>query len=125
MRLRGKFDATARARAGITGIREEMWRKIEDANAQLDMMTVTRYYEMIAKDEGVTVDEAAKMCVDVPKYSMGLKMASPAVVMMLRSKKGKQVFESWLTPEELEEWAQVKDMNFRQMMRKEKKKQKG
>lgn len=125
MNLRRKFNAAERAKAGITGIKEATWKKIEEANAILDMHTVDRYYRMIAEDEGVSYEEAAKMCVDVPKYSMGLKMASPAVVMMLRSKKGKKVFEGWLTPEELVEWAQVKDMNYKQLIRKEKRKQKG
>lgn len=118
-----KFSATERARAGITGVKESTWRKIEDANSLLDMETVNRYYQMIAKDEGVSYEEAAKMCVDVPKYSLGLKMASPSVVFMLKSKKGKEKFESWLTPEEKEEWDKVKDLNFRQMIKKEKKKQ--
>lgn len=119
-----RFTAAERAKAGITGIKEEMWRKIEDANAILDMESVSRYYRMIAKDEGVTVSEAMDLCVTEPKYSLGLKMASPAVVMMLRSARGKKTFEGWLTPEEKEEWDKVKDLNFRQLIKKEKKKQK-
>lgn len=121
---RGKFTRSEREKAGISGVKEAFWTKIEDANAHLDMMTVCRYYESVAKDEGVTYEDAMQMCVDVPKYSLGLKMASPAIIFMLRSKRGKEVFEGWLTDEEKEEWAKVKDMNFRKLIKTEKKRQK-
>lgn len=119
-----RFTAAERAKAGITGIKEAAWQKIEDANALMDMEAVSRYYRMIAKDEGITTAEAMDLCITMPKYSLGLKMASPAVVMMLRSAQGKKTFESWLTPEEKAEWDKVKDLNFRQLIKKEKKKQK-
>lgn len=118
------FDAWERAKAGISGIKEASWRKIEDANYILDMETVNRYYAMIAEDEGVSIDEARQMCIDVPKYSMGLKMASPSVIIMLKMPHGKEVFSSWLTPEELIEWEKVKDLDYGKLIRKEKRKQK-
>ena len=68
--------------------------------------------------------EAVELCKTEPKYSMGLKMCSPAVVMMLQTKKGQEKFRSWLTPEELAIFDSPEcPKNFRQMIKKEKKKQ--
>lgn len=100
------------------------WGKIEQYNDYLDLETRRRYYEKIAKEEGVTVAEAMDLCVSNPTYSLGLKMASPAVLTMLKLPGGKDTFESWLTPEELAEWKKVRDIDYSKAMKKEKKRQK-
>ena len=100
------------------------WGKIEQYNDYLDLETRRRYYEKIAKEEGVTVAEAMDLCVSNPTYSLGLKMASPAVLTMLKLPGGKDVFESWLTEEEKAEWMKVKDIDYKKAMKKEKKRQK-
>ena len=74
----------------------------EEFNAYLDNVAVMEYYERICKEDGVTFEEAVKLCETEPKYSMGLKMASPAVITMLALPGGKKKFATWLTPEELE-----------------------
>ena len=106
--------------------KELAWDKVEEVNSILDNQAVMKYYETICKEDGVTFEEAIELCQTEPKYSMGLKMCSPAVIMMLRTKKGQEKFRTWLTPEELAIFDSPEcPKNFREMIRKEKKKQKG
>lgn len=93
----------------MMGVREAMrrvkelgWEKIEDYNQKLDDESVRRYIARIMAEDKVDYEEAWRLCREEPKYSMGLKMCSPAIVMMLRSKKGQDRFRQMLTPEELE-----------------------
>ena len=104
--------------------KELAWDKVEEVNATLDAQCVMKYYREICEEDGVTFEEAVELCQTEPKYSMGLKMCSPAVIMMLRTKKGQDKFRTWLTPEELAIFDSDEcPKNFRQMIKKEKKKQ--
>ena len=101
------------------------WDKVEEVNSILDNQAVMAYYRKICEEDGVTFEEAVQLCQTEPKYSMGLKMCSPAVIMMLRTKKGQDRFRTWLTPEELAIFDSDEcPKNFRQMIRNEKKRQK-
>ncbi len=101
------------------------WDKVYEINDILDNQAVMKYYQKICEEDGVTFEEAVQLCQTEPKYSMGLKMCSPAVVMMLRTKKGQDTFRTWLTPEELVIFDSDEcPKNFRQMIRNEKKRQK-
>lgn len=118
------FLESERKMGKIREIKGLAWDKIEEINQTLDNQVVMKYYGKIMEEDGVTFEEAVQLCQTEPKYSMGLKMASPAVVMMLQTKKGRKTFESWLTPEELAVWNSPEcPKNFRQMIKKEKKKQ--
>lgn len=86
----------------IKAIPEGMLQKNDELNAYLDQIAISEYYAKICKEDNVTYEQALELCATDPKYSMGLKMCSPAVITMLQLPGGKKKFASWLTPEELE-----------------------
>ena len=86
----------------IMAMPEGIKNKNDEINAYFDAVAVQEYYAKICKEDGVTYEEAIRLCQTEPKYSMGLKMCSPAVMVMLTFPGGKKKFASWLTPEELE-----------------------
>lgn len=102
------------------------WEKIERWNQILDDESVRRYIAKIQKEDNVTYEEAWELCQTNPKYSMGLKMCSPAIVSMLCMRGGKERFRRMLTDEEREVFDTEVDgkINFRRAIRKEHKKQK-
>lgn len=102
------------------------WGKIEEWNQILDDESIRRYIDKICKEDNVTPEEAWHLVQTEPKYSMGYKMCSPSIVMMLKSKKGQDRFREMLTPEELEIFdSEVADkINFRKAIRHELKVQK-
>ena len=111
---------------GFRAVKRFGWSRIEEWNQILDDESVKRYIEKICKEDGVTYEEAWRLIQTDPKYSMGYKMASPAIVMMLQSKKGQNRFREMLTPEELAIFdEQVADkINFRKAIKHELKVQK-
>ena len=102
------------------------WDKIERWNQALDDESVRRYIAKIMKEDNVTYEEAWELCRTDPKYSMGLKMCSPAIVTMLTMRGGKDRFRKMLTDEEREVFDSEVDgkINFRRAVRKEHKRQK-
>ena len=92
----------ADVRDAMRRVKDLGWDKIEDYNQRLDDEAVVRYIQKIMDEDKVSYEEAWRLCREEPKYSMGLKMCSPAIVLMLRSKKGQDRFREMLTPEELE-----------------------
>ena len=106
---------------GMRALKRVGWEKIEEWNRVLDDESIRRYIDKICKEDGVTPEEAWRLVQNEPKYSMGYKMCSPAIVMMLKSKKGQDRFREMLTPEELEIFnAEVADkINFRKAIRHE------
>jgi len=86
----------------ILNIPQSILAKNDELNAYLDAIAVQEYYAKICKEDGVSYEEAIRLCETEPKYSMGLKMCSPAVITMLQLPGGKKKFASWLTPEELQ-----------------------
>lgn len=111
---------------GFRALKRFGWSRIEEWNQTLDDESVKRYVEKICKEDGVTYEEAWRLIQTDPKYSMGYKMCSPAIVMMLQSKKGQNRFREMLTPEELAIFdAEVADkINFRKAVKHEMKAQK-
>lgn len=108
----------------IKAIPKEILQKNDELNAYLDSIAVSEFYAKICKEDGVSYEEAIRLCQEDPKYSMGLKMCSPAVITMLQLPGGKEKFASWLTPEELEIFNSPEmPKNFRALVKKEKKKQ--
>ena len=101
------------------------WEKVEQWNKILDDESVRRWIADIQKTDGVSYEEAWNLCLTDPKYSMGLKMCSPAIMMMLKMPGGVERFRKMLTPEELEIFdSEVNGkINFRQAIRKEKRRQ--
>ena len=114
------------AREAMRRVRELGWDKIEEYNQRLDDETVMRYIKRIMEEDHVGYEEAWRLCREEPKYSMGLKMASPAIVMMLRSEKGRARFREMLTPEELEIFDKevAGKINFKSAVKKEYRRQK-
>ena len=106
--------------------KEAGWSKIEEWNRILDDESIKRYIAKIQKEDGVSYEEAWKLCQTEPKYSMGLKMCSPAIVIMLTKRGGVERFRKMLTPEELEIFdSEVKGkIDFRKAVRQQKKKAK-
>ena len=102
------------------------WEKIERWNQILDDESVRRYIAKIQKEDNVTYEEAWELCQTDPKYSMGLKMCSPAIVSMLCMRGGKDRFRRMLTDEEREVFDSEVDgkINFRRAVRREHKRQK-
>ena len=111
---------------GFRALKRYGWNRIEEWNQILDDESVKRYVAKICKEDGVSYEEAWRLIQTDPKYSMGYKMASPAIVMMLQSKKGQNRFREMLTPEELAIFdAEVADkINFRKAVKHEMKAQK-
>lgn len=94
--------------------------KILEINDQLDGMARAQFLSAVAKDEGVDMEEAMRMCMEVPKYSLGYKMASPAMLRMASSKKYVDAFKATLTPEELEIFEnEVQPMGLKGLMKDE------
>ena len=102
------------------------WEKIERWNQALDDESVRRYIAKIQKEDNVSYEEAWELCRTDPKYSMGLKMCSPAIVTMLTMRGGKERFRRMLTPEECAIFDEEIDgkINFRRAVRREHKRQK-
>lgn len=88
--------------AYMRSLKDAGWEQIEQWNAKLDDESIKRYIAKIQQEDGVTYDEAWRLVREEPKYSMGFKMCSPAVVMMLTMRGGKARFRKMLTPEEQE-----------------------
>lgn len=101
------------------------WDRIEEYNQRLDDESVMRYIRKIMEEDRVGYEEAWRLCREDPKYSMGLKMCSPAVVMMLKSEKGRARFREMLTPEELEVFDRevAGKINFRKAVKQEMRRQ--
>lgn len=116
--------------AKIGSVKDKTWEKIEDVNSSLDMQAQYRFVCAVAKDEGVEYQRAVDMCTPhseywVPKYSLGYKMQSPHVTVMLATEKGKRAFKQDLLPEELELFEnEVESLNFGEMLKEERKRQK-
>ncbi len=102
------------------------WESIEDWNFVLDQESRSRYIQKIMKEDQVDYDEAWRLVREEPKYSMGYKMCSPAIVMMLRMRGGKETFRSMLTPEELQVFDEEVDgkINLKRAIKTEFKRQK-
>lgn len=110
------------ARRRISGA---AWDKIEELNALYDAEAQARFIRRIMEEDGVSYDEAWRLVREEPKYSMGWKMCSPAVVMMLKMPGGKEKFRKWLTPEELEIFDRdVAPMNLRKIYKDAKRREK-
>lgn len=102
------------------------WESIEDWNYVLDQESRSRYIQKIMKEDQVDYDEAWRLVREEPKYSMGYKMCSPAIVMMLKMRGGKETFRGMLTPEELKVFDNEVDgkINFKKAIKTEFKRQK-
>lgn len=88
--------------AKLKALKEAGWDKLEDWNRVLDDESIRRYINRIMEKDGVSYDEAWRLVREDPKYSLGYKMCSPSIVMMLKMRGGKDRFREMLTPEELE-----------------------
>lgn len=112
--------------AGMRSCKDAGWDKIEEWNRVLDDESVKRYIAKIMQEDGVTYEQAWELCKTEPKYSMGLKMCSPSVVIMLTMRGGKDRFRKMLTPEELAIFNSEVDgkINFRSAVKHELKRQK-
>lgn len=106
-------------------ISEAMWDKITDINGMMDAQAQCRYIDMIQQNEGTGYEETIALIQSTPKYSLGMKMCSPAVMIMLTKAKGRQRFREWLTPEELEIFdSEIEPMGLKSLMKKEMRRQK-
>ena len=107
-------------------LKEAGWEKIENWNRVLDDESIRRYIAQIQKEDGVSYEEAWRLVREDPKYSLGYKMCSPAIVMMLRMRGGKARFREMLTPEELRIFDEEVDgkINLKKAIKYEYKKQK-
>lgn len=116
----------ADVRDAMRRVKDLGWDRIEDYNQRLDDEAVVRYIQKIMDEDKVSYEEAWRLCREEPKYSMGLKMCSPAIVLMLRSKKGQDRFREMLTPEELEVFDSevAGKINFKSAVKKEFRRQK-
>lgn len=117
---------TGKMKAAMRELKAAGWDKIEQWNQKLDDESIKRYIAKIMKEDGVTYEEAWELCKNDPKYSMGLKMCSPAVITMLTMRGGKARFRKMLTPEEAEIFDTEVDgkINFRSAVKHEMKHQK-
>lgn len=110
----------------MRSLKDAGWERIEEWNQKLDDESIKRYIAKIQKEDGVTYEEAWRLVREDPKYSMGFKMCSPAIVTMLTMRGGKARFRKMLTPEELKIFDEEVDgkINFRSAVKHEMKRQK-
>lgn len=102
------------------------WDRIEEWNRILDDESIRRYIKKIMQEDGVSYEEAWRLVKEDPKYSMGYKMCSPSIVVMLTMRGGKARFRKMLTPEELKIFDTEVDgkIDIKRAFKKEKKRQK-
>jgi len=106
-------------------IKDYVADKVDDINMILDTESISRYYSMIMKDEKVTYEGAVYLCETVPKYSLGLKMCSPAMIIALQKEENKEKFKKELNEEELRLFEdEVQSMNFKKMWKEKRKENK-
>lgn len=112
--------------ARLKALKEVGWDKLEEWNRVLDDESIRRYIAQIQKEDGVSYEEAWRLVREEPKYSLGYKMCSPSIVMMLKMKGGKDRFREMLTPEELEIFDNEVDgkIDFKKAIKQEFKRQK-
>lgn len=117
-----------KAKPTLDRLKKSTKDKIWEVNDALDAQVKAQFVQKVAEDEKVSYGEAVAMCTSeggVPKYSLGYKMASPSVMMWIRTKKGAEGFKKWLTPEELKIYEEeVMPMNIKGMMKAEFRRQK-
>lgn len=115
-----------RVMAKLRSVKDSGWTAVEEYNQILDDESVKRYIERIMTEDGVSYEEAWRLVREEPKYSLGYKMCSPAIIMMLQMPRGPDRFREMLTPEELEIYNTEVDgkIDFRKAVKREKKKQK-
>jgi hypothetical protein len=97
--------------------------KLMNARMNAEAQALMQFYGKIAKEDGVTVEEAIEMCDTIPQYSLGRKLQIYMVrsSMDLRHKKEHlREFMANLTPEEREIYERdVKNMNLGKMVKEE------
>lgn len=111
-------------KAKLTGVKNLGRDKIFEITDQMDAQVRTGYVQAVAKDEKIPFEVALEMCTkgDNPVYTLGYKMASPTMMMMIKTKKGAERFIeiAELTPaEEAVFRNEVVPMNIRSMMKEE------
>ena len=112
----------------------DAWQKLKSAGRGTidDWINLTdaasreRFIQKIMKEDQVSEAEAWRLVHEDPKYSMGFKMCSPAIVTSLTTRRGKDKFRECLTPEELEIFDNEVDgkINFKSAIKAEKRRQK-
>lgn len=112
--------------AKLGDLKDGVWEKIEDYNHVMDDEAVKRYIAQIMKEDGVSYEEAWRLVREDPKYSLGYKMCSPAIIMMLKMRGGPERFKQMLTPEELEIYESEVEgkINFKKAIKREFRRQK-
>ena len=90
----------------VGAVKDAVWEKVEDVNFNLDSQEQMMFVKKIAEDEGCSFEAALEMCTPhtptwQPKYSLGYKMASPAIMASLTVERGKRAFRERLEPQEL------------------------
>lgn len=105
-------------------MKQGIGEKAVEINDILGNQAKMDFVRKVAEDEGVSIESALDMCANVPKYSLGMKMASPADLMMAASKKYVDAFKRGLTPEELEIFEkEVEPMGLAKLVKEEKRRQ--
>ena len=87
-------------------------------NDSTTFYNLQRYYRLVMAEKNCTYEEAVKLCETDPEFSLGLKLADPANVLMCCRKKGKEKFRNTLTDEEREIFDKDKNKNFLRQIRK-------
>ena len=121
---------TGKVSGGVKKVKDAVWEKVEDVNYNLDSKEQMMFVQKVADDEKVSFATALEMCTPhtpnwKPKYSLGYKMASPAIMVSLSFDKGKRAFKTELLPEELALYeSEVEQMKIRELLSEEWKAQK-
>lgn len=104
-----------------SGIEDKIW----EVNDQMDSYCRAEFVSKVAQDEGVTMSEAFALCETDPKYSLGMKMCSPSIMLWIRKKEGSEKFKKMLNPDELKIYEEeVEPMNLKDLIKAEMKSQK-
>lgn len=120
------MTALDRMKAAWDALKAAGHDRIDDFTGLLDAESRSRFIAKIQKEDGVDEAEAWRLIREEPKYSLGFKMCSPLIVAELTTKRGQAKFRQMLTPEEAEIWDNeiVGKIDFRDAIKREKKKQK-
>lgn len=109
----------------IKQMEKETIEQIRQIGYYVDTQSRAKFIVKIVEIDGVSYEEACRMVVEDPQYSLGWKMCGCPILKIIMSKKETEKFREILTPEEDKIFTEeVLKVNMKKILKKEIKKQK-
>ena len=101
-------------------LKERLSNTIADKKMQAESAAIAQFYEKVAKEDGISYDEAVFLCQTEPKYMLGLKMQRymiRAVADPRHANKHRDEMLATLSPEEMKLYdEEIKGLNMTKMV---------